>query len=462
MNSSNAVASMPRMVEATGVSTERAAQPLAPPRTESSGRPMLKVALATMIGGAIEAFDFLAYGTATAVVFNKLFFPTFNATAGQLAAFGAFAAGFFARPVGGLIFGHFGDRLGRKKMLMIGLILMGIATVAIGLLPTYASIGLAAPVLLIVLRIAQGISFGGEYAGGMLMMVEHAPVSRRSFFGSLPQCAAPVGLMLSSGGFALVSLLPEDAFLSWGWRLPFLASVAMFALGVYIRRDVEESPVFASLRDGGKISTFPARDVIRKYWGSLLLLIGGKLGEVTLYFTLVVFSVSYAITTLGFSRSEVLRSIAVAAGFQIVGIPFFGWLGDRIGTRRLYIFGGLLLAVSAVPLLTAMVSGSLPAFQIAVIVGLSLNYAIMFGPQSHLYSEQFPGELRYSGMSIGIQIAGALGGGLAPIIASSLITTFGSIQAVGVCLTGLGLLAALCAYLMRSVHEHPASPPALL
>jgi MFS family permease len=449
------------VTKSTDESAGRTAQAHAKRKFESSNRSMLKITIAMMIGGAIEAFDFLAYGTATAVVFNRLFFPTIDATAGQLAAFGAFAAGFFARPVGGLVFGHFGDRLGRKKMLMIGLILMGVATVAIGLLPTYVSIGRTAPVLLVMLRIAQGISFGGEYAGGMLMMVEHAPVSRRSFFGSLPQCAAPIGLMLSTGAFALVSSLPEDAFLSWGWRLPFLASVVMFAVGIYVRRDVEESPVFASLQDSRKISEFPAGEVLKKYWRSLLLLIGGKLGEVTLYFTLVVFSVSYAITTLGLSRSEVLHAIAVAAVFQAAAIPLFGWLGDQIGARTVYILGGLLLALSAIPLLMAVGSGSLLAFRIAVIVGLSLNYGIIFGPQSHLYSEQFPGELRYSGMSIGIQIAGAFGGGLAPMVATSLIAKFGSILSVGVYLAALGLLAALCAYLMRSIHEKPALPSAM-
>ncbi|WP_315837845.1 MFS transporter [Bradyrhizobium prioriisuperbiae] len=442
------------MVEIADVTAESFAQPF--PDSVADSRSMLKVTLATMIGSAIEAFDFLTYGTAAALVFNKLFFPTFNPTAAQLAAFGAFAAGFFARPVGGLIFGHYGDRLGRKKMLMLGLVLMGVATVAIGLLPTYASIGLAAPILLIVLRIAQGISFGGEYAGGMLMMVEHAPAARRSFFGSLPQGATPVGLMLSTGAFALASLLPEEDFLAWGWRVPFLASVVMFAIGAYIRRDVAESPVFVAMKSEQKIRAFPARDVIRRHWRSLLLLIGGKLGEVTLYFTLVVFSVSYAIGTLGFSRSEVLRAITVAAAFQIVGIPLFGWLGDKVGSRRLYIAGGLLLAVSAVPLVIALGSGSALAFQIAVIVGLSINYAAMFGPQSHLYSEQFPPELRYSGMSIGIQVAGALGGGLAPIVATTLIASFGTIQAVGVYLAGLGLLAAACAFLMRQTYQ-PAS-----
>jgi MFS transporter, MHS family, shikimate and dehydroshikimate transport protein len=443
------------MTELAGVDTKLALR-AAGSATEAAN-PMLKVTLATMIGGAIEAFDFLTYGTAAALVFNRLFFPGANPTASQLAAFGAFAAGFFARPVGGLVFGHYGDRLGRKKMLMIGLVMMGLATVAIGLLPTYASIGLAAPVFLILLRIAQGISFGGEYAGGMLMMVEHAPPSKRSFFGSLPQGAAPIGLMLSTGAFALVSLLPEDDFLAWGWRVPFLASVIMFAIGAYIRRDVAESPVFKSLQEAKGISSFPARDVLCQHWRGLLLLIGGKLGEVTLYFTLVVFSVSYAISTLGFTRSEVLRAITVAAAFQIVGIPFFGWLGDQVGSRRLYIFGGLLLSICAIPLSMAIGSGSLLAFQLALIVGLSINYAAMFGPQSHLYSEQFPPELRYSGMSIGIQVAGALGGGLAPIVATTLIAGFGSFYAVGAYLAGLGLLAAFCAYLMQSSYQQAPS-----
>jgi MFS family permease len=226
----------------------------------------------------------------------------------------------------------------------------------------------------------------------------------------------------------------------------------MFAVGAYIRRGVDESPVFVSVQIKRKIAAFPARDTMKHHWGSLLLLIGGKLGEVTLVFTLVVFSVSYAISTLGFSRSEVLRAITVGAAIEIFTIPFFGWLGDRVGSRRLYMFGGLLLAVSAVPLIGAIGSGSPLAFQIAVIFGLSINYATMFGPQPHLYSEQFPDELRYTGMSIAMQIAGALGGGLAPIVATSLIARFGSIHAVGVYLAGLGLLAAFCAYLMRPTY----------
>jgi MFS transporter, MHS family, shikimate and dehydroshikimate transport protein len=445
------------MTEITELTEESAPSSFANQAGGAHPSPMLRVTLATMVGGAVEAFDFLAYGTAAALVFNKLFFPSFNLTAGQLAAFGAFAAGFLARPLGGLVFGHYGDRLGRKKMLMLGIVLMGAATVAIGLLPTYSSIGLGAPILLIVLRIAQGISFGGEYAGGMLMMVEHAPDGRRSFFGSLPQGAAPIGLMLSTGAFAIASLLPEKEFLSWGWRVPFLASAVLFVLGAYIRRDITESPVFVAAQRAQKLSDFPAREVIKKHWRALLLLIGGKLGEVALYFTLVVFSVSYAISTLGFPRTEVLRAITVAAAFQIVAIPFFGWIGDRIGARRLYMFGGALLAISAIPLISAIASGSSLAFQVALIFGLAVNYAVMFGPQSHLFSEQFPDELRYTGMSTGIQVAGALGGGFAPMIATSLLATFGTLNAVGIYLAVLGLIATLCAYLMRSSHQ-PSAP----
>jgi MFS transporter, MHS family, shikimate and dehydroshikimate transport protein len=200
-----------------------------------------RVAAATMIGSAIEAFDFLAYGTAAAIVFNKLFFPTIDATAGTIAAFGAFAAGFFARPVGGLIFGHFGDRLGRKAMLTLSLVLMGTATVLIGALPTYAVAGIWAPVLLVILRVVQGLSFGGELAGAMLMAVEHAPAGRKSLFGSLPQGGTPMGLLLSTGAFALAGKLPDDEFLSWGWRLPFLASAILILVGVFIRLRVEES-----------------------------------------------------------------------------------------------------------------------------------------------------------------------------------------------------------------------------
>jgi MFS transporter, MHS family, shikimate and dehydroshikimate transport protein len=416
---------------------------------ESSRTRLTRVAIATMVGSAIEAFDFLAYGTAAALVFNKLFFPTVDGTAGTLAAFGAFASGFFARPIGGLIFGHYGDRLGRKVMLTLSLLLMGVATVLIGLLPTYTTAGIWAPVFLVALRVAQGLSFGGELAGAMLMAVEHAPAGRKSLLGSLPQVGTPIGLLLSTGAFALAATLPNEQFLSWGWRVPFLASSVLILVGLFIRLRVDESPAFVVVRATQKTAVFPAKEVMRNHLRPFLLTIGGKLGEVTLVYTLVVFSVSYAISTVGMSRSEALRGIIIGAVCQIISIPFFGWLGDKIGSRRLYAYGGGLLAVMAVPLFLAMGSGSVLAYTTAVAVGLALNYACIFGPQSDLYGAQFPVELRYSGMSMGIQIAAAFGGGLAPIVATGLVAKFGSIIPVGIYLAVLGVITAISALLMR-------------
>jgi MFS family permease len=423
------------------------------PADNAGQRMLTRVAFATMVGSAIEAFDFLGYGTAAALVFNKLFFPNFDPAVGTLVAFGSFAAGFFARPVGGLIFGHFGDRLGRKAMLMLSLLLMGGATILIGCLPTYAEVGLWAAVLLIVLRLAQGLSFGGELAGAMLMAVEHAPTGHKSFFGSLPQGGTPIGLLLSTGAFALATQLPEQQFLSWGWRLPFLASAILVAVGIFIRLKVAESPEFLRVRATGTTVRVPAKDVFIHHWRALLLTIGGKLGEVTLIFTIIVYSISFVTAKLGFSRGEALQAITIGAACMIFTIPFFGWLGDKVGARRLYICGGVLLAIMAVPLFQAIGSGSRVAYQIAVILGLALNYAIMFGPQSRLYAAQFPAALRYSGMSLGIQIAAALGGGLAPVVATTLLSTYGSLTSVGIYLGALGMLSAICASLMRSAPE---------
>lgn len=424
-----------------------------PPGNERS-KSLKRVALATMAGTAIEGFDFLAYGTAAALVFNKLFFPTFDPVSGTLAAFGAFASGLFARPIGGIIFGHYGDRLGRKSMLIASLALMGVCTALIGLLPTYESIGIWAAVLLVLLRIAQGISFGGELGGAMLMAVEHAPVNKKSFFGSLPQAGAPIGILLSSGAFALMNLLPNASFMSWGWRVPFLASALLVALGIFIRMKVEETPDFAAVRQQEKTSTLPARDVVLRHWRPLLLTVGGKLAEVTLIYTILVFSISYAMSKLGLSRADALNAVVIGSVFQILTIPFFGWVGDKVGARRLYIFGTLLLAVMAVPLFHALGSGSLGSYTLATIIALALNYAIIFGPQSTLYSAQFPAELRYTGMSIGIQVAAALGGGLAPIIATLLVAHMGGIESVGIYLAALGLVGALSAYLMKPTATH--------
>jgi len=411
--------------------------------------------MAAMVGTAIEAFDFLIYGTAAALVFNQLFFPTFDPVTGTLAAFGAFASGLIARPIGGLLFGHFGDRIGRKAMLTLSLLLMGICTVLIGLLPTYASIGVWATVLLVVLRIAQGLSFGGELGGAMLMAVEHAPAKSRGFFGSLPQAGAPIGLLMATAAFSMVNLLPNESFLNWGWRLPFLASALLIVVGLYIRYTVGESPEFEAVKNKRKTSTLPAAEVLKRHWRPLLMTIGGKLGEVTLFYTIVVFSISYATMSLGFSRGDALNAVLIGSAIQLFSIPFFGWIADKVGARRIYVFGSVLLAVMAPFLFKAIGSGSVVAYTVAVVIALSLNYAIIFGPQSSLYSVQFPIELRYSGMSIGIQLAAAMGGGMAPLIATGLVSAYGDIQPVGFYIAALGLIGAVSAWFMRG-DVHPA------
>lgn len=410
---------------------------------------LFRVSVATVVGTAVEAFDFLAYGTAAALVFNKLFFPQFDPLTGTLAAFAAFASGMLARPIGGILFGHFGDRIGRKSMLTLSLLMMGICTVLIGLLPTYAQIGVWAPILLVALRIGQGLSFGGELGGAMLMAVEHAPPRWKALFGSLPLVGAPLGILLSVGAFALVTRLPEEDFLSWGWRLPFLASAVLIVVGLLIRRGIDESPDFSRVKSQHAQVKLPVAELLRKHGKALLLCIGCKLAEVTLIYTFLVFSVSYAVSTLGFSRSDALHALLYGAAVLIFTIPLFGMLGDRYGARRVCGWGGLLLAVMAVPIFMAVGSGSLVAYSIAVFIAMALNYAMMIAPQSSLYAAQFPAELRYSGLSIGVQFSAAIGGGLAPLVSAMLVARFDSIVPVGAYLAVLGVIAGTSAFLMK-------------
>ncbi|HCW17912.1 MAG TPA: MFS transporter, partial [Achromobacter sp.] len=351
--------------------------------------------------------------------------------------------------------GHFGDRVGRKSMLTLSLLLMGLCTVLIGLLPTYEQIGISAAVLLVVLRIGQGLSFGGEMGGAMLMAVEHAPPKWKAFFGSLPLVGAPLGILLSVGSFALVTRLPEEDFLSWGWRLPFLASAVLIVVGLFIRHGIDESPEFERVkRERAQArqpleDKMPLRELLRAHGKSLLLCIGCKIAEVTLIYTFLVFSVSYAVSKLGFSRADALHALLYGAGVLMFTIPLFGMLADRIGARRVCGWGGMILGLMAIPIFLAVGSGSLLAYSLAVFVAMAFNYAIMIAPQSSLYSAQFPAELRYSGLSIGVQFSAAIGGGLAPLISATLVQKFDSIVPVGVYLAVLGIVAGTSAFLMK-------------
>ena len=415
-----------------------------------------KAVLSAAAGSIIEGFDFIAYGTAAALVFNRQFFPNLDPTSATMASFGAFATGLFARPLGAMLFGHFGDRIGRRSTLMVSLFLMGGSTVAIGLIPGYSVIGIWSAALLVTLRILQGIALGGEMGGAVLMAVEHAPARRAGLFGSLTQIGPPVGLLLSTGAFNLLTRLPEAAFQSWGWRVPFVASIALIVLGAFVRRSVGESPAFERAAAEHGTREVPLWQLLARHKKALLLAIGAKLPEVTLYYVLTVFMVAYATTRLGFSRADVLGAVMMGAALQVVTLPLFGWLADHVGVRRFYVGGAVAMALCMVPLLRWIDGGSLVALKCAMAIALGVNYSLLFGPQSALFAAQFPVNVRCSGISIGIQFAAAIGGGFAPIVATSLVARYHGLLPIGLYITALALLAALCTRLMSNAAFNPA------
>lgn len=413
------------------------------------------VGLASMMGTTIEWYDFFLYGTAAALIFNKLFFPNFDPVLGTLAAFATYSVGFFARPLGGMVFGHFGDRVGRKSMLLITLALMGVPTVLIGLIPTYDQIGIWAPVLLVIMRLMQGLAIGGEWGGAALMAVEHAPEGKQGLFGSLPQAGVGAGLILSSLAMAWASSLPEADMLSWGWRVPFIASIVLLAIGWFIRVKIAESPAFAKLEASGRRVDRPLVTVLRSHWVQVLRVIGARVAEVTWFYTVVTFSLAYAANQLGLSKAMVLNAIVGGAAALLVTIPAFGHIGDRIGQKWLYVLGTVLLIAFAFPFFGLLQNKDITSVWMAIVPAICVVYALMYGQQATLFAAQFPAEVRYSGISLSVQVSGAIGGGLAPLVATSLMALAnGSTRYVSYYLIALGVIAFLCALSMRNkVHN---------
>jgi MFS transporter, MHS family, shikimate and dehydroshikimate transport protein len=299
-----------------------------------------QVAAASFIGTTIEWYDFFLYGTAAALVFNKLFFPEFSPLAGTLLAFSTYAVGFLARPIGGIVIGHYGDKIGRKSMLILSLLIMGIATFLIGLLPTYNAIGVAAPILLVILRLAQGFGVGGEWGGAVVLAVEHAPPGKRGFYGAWPQMGVPAGLLLSTGVFTLFNAsLSDAAFLSWGWRVPFLLSIVLVAVGLFIRLRIMETPAFQRVKDTRSEARMPVIEVIRTHPRNVLLAMGMRIAENGVFYVFTVFSLTYGTQVLGVPRTTVLIGVLIAAAVGLFAMPYFGWLSDRVGRRPLYLGG---------------------------------------------------------------------------------------------------------------------------
>jgi metabolite-proton symporter len=390
------------------------------------------VIVASLIGTSLEWYDFFLYSTAAAVVFNRLFFPNASPVTGTLLAFTTAAVGFVARPLGGIVFGHLGDRRGRKQVLVLTLLLMGTATVLIGALPTYASVGLAAPVLLAVLRFLQGLGLGGEWGGAVLMTLEHGAPERRGLNTSWPQVGVPAGNLLAAGALGLLgAVLSDDAFLSWGWRLPFFLSGVLVLAGLWIRLSVAESPLFTEVEQTGATVRMPLVEVVRRHPRQLLVAMAARIGTDVAFYTFTVYSLVYVTGTVGRERSVGLTAVLVGSAFQLVLIPAFGGLSDRFGRRPVYAVGAVAAAAWAFAFFPLLRTGSTPVIVLAVVVAL-LTHAAMYGPQAAFIAELFATELRYSGASMGYQVAGVLGGGIAPIVAIALVRATGTSFAVSV------------------------------
>jgi MHS family shikimate/dehydroshikimate transporter-like MFS transporter len=388
-------------------------------------------------------------------VFNKAFFPTFDPLASTLAALGTYAVGFLARPLGGALFGHFGDRLGRKSMLVLTLFIMGLSTFFIGLLPTYASIGVFAPILLIVLRIVQGIGLGGEWGGASLMVLEHAPADRRGFYASFVQIGFPIGLVMASLVFGLVAKLPEADFASYGWRIPFLISIVLLGVGTFVRSQVPETPVFEELKKRDGLSKNPVAEAVGQNTRTFLISVGLKLSEVSWVYMLTVFVVGYATGKLGLPKPMILDAVMYAALSELVSLPLFGWLSDKIGRRPLFILGALFTIAFAFPLFWMVESKSVVLIFAAIMIAMNFGHAMMFGPESAYFPELFGSRVRYSGASFGFQVSAALGGGFSPIIATAMVGYFGGTWGVSMMMIVLALITLAAALAARDTRGKP-------
>jgi MFS transporter, MHS family, shikimate and dehydroshikimate transport protein len=413
------------------------------------------VALASFIGTTIEWYDFFLYGTAAALVFNRLFFPTFDPLMGTLAAFGTYAVGFVARPIGGIVIGHYGDKIGRKSMLVLTLLIMGVATFLIGLLPTYEQIGPWAAVLLLVLRIAQGFGVGGEWGGAVLMAVEHAPPHQRGYYGSWPQIGVPAGLLVSTAVFSYFSSMPEETFLSWGWRVPFLLSALLVVVGLVIRVRIVETPSFTKVKQEARQERQPIVEVLKRYPREVLLAMGARFAENGAFYIYSAFVLTYATQHVKMDRQPVLNGILLAAALELVAIPAFGALSDRVGRRPVYLFGAVMTVLWAYPFFALIDTGNPAYVWLALAVALPVSHAAMYGPQGAFLSELFGTSVRYSGASLGAQLSAVFAGGLSPFIATWLLAESGTGRlGLAAYLATMGLVTVIAVFLASETRHN--------
>jgi metabolite-proton symporter len=429
-------------------------------RTEQQ-RQLRRAVLSSYLGTTIEFYDFLLYGTVASLVFNKIFFTGLDPLTGTVASFGTFAVGYLARPLGGIVAGHFGDRIGRKKMLLATMSLMGVASFLIGLLPTYAQIGIWAPVLLVALRLLQGVAVGGEWGGAALMAAEHATDGRRGVLASVAQMGAPTGMVLSTAILALFSGLPDDQFLSWGWRVPFLLSIVLLGVGLFVRLSVQETPLFRQVQKSDSVSRRPLVDVLRSHPRNLVLAAAVGFGGFVAQSLLTTFVIAYAVR-VGYPRPTVLTSLVISSGLAIITLPLFAAISDRVGRRPVILTGAIGMAVAAFPIFALIDSGSPAKLTIALILGQSILHSSMYGPMAALFTEMFGTRTRYTGASLGYQLAAVLGAGFAPLIAGSLLSAAGgtSTTLVSLFLTASCAITAVAIWFTAETHRRDLAAPA--
>ncbi|MCU1627512.1 MAG: yhjE 1 [Pseudonocardia sp.] len=392
----------------------------------SSARVTRRAAAASLVGTTVEWYDFYLYATASALVLGPLFFTDADPSTGVLASFATYAAGFGARPIGALIAGHIGDRFGRRPILVWSLILMGIATAAIGMLPTYPQAGVLAPVLLVALRLVQGLAVGAEWGGAVLMSVEHSAGERRGLFGSFPQIGSPAGMLLASGIFALVrGTTDQAAFLSWGWRIPFLLSLVLVAVGLWIRLGLEDAPVYREVRRTQQVSRRPLVDVVRTHQRNLWLTIGLRMSQNALYVLCTTFALTYLVQGEVADPNAGLTAVIVASAIGLVTTPLWAVLSDRVGRRPVYLAGAIGGAIFLIVFFLLLDTGSTPLIVLAMVIAVNLFHDAMYGPQGAWFTELFATGVRYSGASIGYQFGSVLSGGTAPLIAAALLLAGG-------------------------------------
>ncbi|MEP8645216.1 MFS transporter [Enterobacter kobei] len=421
-----------------------------------------KVLIASLTGSAIEWFDYFLYGTAAALVFNKIFFPMVDPVIGLILSYLSFSLTFFIRPIGGVLFAHIGDRIGRKKTLVLTLSLMGGATVMIGLLPTYEMIGMWAPALLILMRIIQGMGIGGEWGGALLLAYEYAPEKRKGFFGSIPQAGVTIGMLMATFIVSLMTLFSEEDFLSWGWRIPFLLSSVLVLLGLWIRKDIDETPDFQKVKASGQVAKAPLRDTLKHHWREVLIAAGLKVVETAPFYIFSTFVVSYATTTLTYQKSKALEAVTLGALVATIMIPLMGLLSDKIGRQRMYATTVFILGLFIVPWFMLLNTGTTWGIVLATVIAFGVLWAPVTAVLGTLCSEIFSANVRYTGITLGYQLGAALAGGTAPLIATGLLAKYdGDWVPVAwylVVTVAISLIAIFCASRVKRTPAVQAQP----